>query len=40
VAGTGARIDDPAGVPHHGLIVLDHDDRLAGFTSRSSHSGC
>ena len=30
VAGAGAEVDDPVGVRHHGLVVLDHDDRLAG----------
>jgi hypothetical protein len=28
---TGARtqVDDPVGVGHHGLVMLDHDDRVA-----------
>ncbi len=26
VAGTGAEVDDPVGVRHDGLVVLDHDD--------------
>ncbi len=30
VAGTGAKVDDPVGVRHDGLVVLDDDDRLAG----------
>ena len=30
VAGAGAEVDDPVGVRHHGLVVLDDDDRLAG----------
>ena len=30
VAGARAEVDDPVGVRHHGLVVLDHDDRLAG----------
>jgi hypothetical protein len=29
VAGAGAKVDDPVGVGHHGLVVLDHDDRFA-----------
>jgi hypothetical protein len=29
VAGAGAQVDDPVGVGHHGLVVLDHDHRLA-----------
>ena len=28
--GTGTEIDDPVGVRHHRLVVLDDDDRLAG----------
>jgi len=31
VAGGGAQVDDPVGVGHQGLVVLDDDDRLAGF---------
>ncbi|HTX83460.1 MAG TPA: hypothetical protein VME44_14815, partial [Streptosporangiaceae bacterium] len=30
VAGAGAEVDDPVGVRHHRLVVLDDDDRLAG----------
>ena len=30
VAGAGAEVDDPVGVGHHRLVVLDDDDRLAG----------
>jgi len=30
VAGAGAKVDDPVGVCHDGLVVLDHDHRLAG----------
>ncbi len=30
VAGAGAEVDDPVGVRHDGLVVLDHDHRLAG----------
>ena len=30
VAGARPEVDDPVGVRHHGLVVLDHDDRLAG----------
>ena len=30
MAGAGAEVDDPVGVGHHGLVVLDHDHRLAG----------
>ena len=30
VAGARAEVDDPVGVRHHGLVVLDHDHRLAG----------
>ena len=30
VAGAGAEVDDPVGVRHDGLVVLDDDDRLAG----------
>jgi hypothetical protein len=29
VAGAGAEVDDPVGVGHHRLVVLDDDDRLA-----------
>ena len=29
VAGAGAEVDDPVGVRHDRLVVLDHDDRLA-----------
>jgi hypothetical protein len=29
VAGAGAEVDDPVGVCHDRLVVLDHDDRLA-----------
>ena len=28
--GAGTDVDDPVGVGHHGLVVLDDDDRLAG----------
>ena len=31
VAGAGAEVDDPVGVRHHRLVVLDDDDRLAGL---------
>lgn len=31
MAGIGAEIDDPVGVGHHGLVVRDDDDRLAGL---------
>ena len=27
--GSGAEVDDPVGVGHHGLVVLDHNDRRA-----------
>src|SRR6201996_6364410 len=30
VAGAGAKVDDPVGVRHDRLVVLDDDDRLAG----------
>src|SRR5215208_1319167 len=30
VAGAGAEVDDPVGVRHDRLVVLDEDDRLAG----------
>src|SRR6202043_3006163 len=30
VAGAGAEVDDPVGVPHAPLVVLDDDPRLAG----------
>src|SRR5690606_9173603 len=30
VAGAGTQVDDPVGVSHHGLVVLDDDHRLAG----------
>ena len=30
VARAGAEVDDPVGVRHDRLVVLDHDDRLAG----------
>lgn len=30
MARTGAEVDDPVGVRHDGLVVLDDDDRLAG----------
>ena len=30
MAGAGAEVDDPVGVRHHRLVVLDDDDRLAG----------
>ena len=30
VTGAGAEVDDPVGVGHDGLVVLDDDDRLAG----------
>jgi S-(hydroxymethyl)mycothiol dehydrogenase len=30
VAGARAEVDDPVGVRHHRLVVLDDDDRLAG----------
>ena len=30
VAGAGTEVDDPVGVGHHRLVVLDDDDRLAG----------
>src|SRR5579859_5770300 len=30
VAGTGTKVDDPVGVRHDPLVVLDDDDRLAG----------
>ncbi len=36
VAGARAEVDDPVGVRHHGLVVLDHDHGLAESTSRSS----
>src|SRR5207248_6743341 len=31
VTGAGAQVDDPVGVRHDRLVVLDDDDRLAGF---------
>jgi hypothetical protein len=31
VAGAGAQVDDPVGVRHQGLAVLDNDHRLAGI---------
>src|ERR1700730_18534310 len=31
MAGAGAEIDDPVGVRHDRLVVLDDDDRLAGI---------
>ena len=30
MAGARAEVDDPVGVGHHGLMVLDDDDRAAG----------
>ena len=30
VAGAGAEVDEPVGVRHDRLVVLDHDHRLAG----------
>src|SRR5665648_242834 len=30
VAGSGTEVDDPVGVRHDRLVVLDDDDRLAG----------
>src|SRR5205085_5438795 len=30
VTGAGAEVDDPVGVRHDRLVVLDDDDRLAG----------
>src|SRR3954467_7250968 len=30
LAGAGAEVDDPVGVRHHRLVVLDDDHRLAG----------
>jgi hypothetical protein len=30
VARARPKIDDPVGVRHHRLVMLDHDDRLAG----------
>src|ERR1700710_2912350 len=30
VAGAGAEVDDPVGVRHDRLVMLDDDDRLAG----------
>ena len=32
VTSSRAEVDDPVGVGHHGLVVLDHDDRLTGST--------
>ena len=29
MTGARAEVDDPVGVRHHGLVVLDHDHRLA-----------
>ena len=31
VAGAGAEVDDPVGVRHDRLVVLDHDDRFPGI---------
>src|SRR6195256_6365876 len=31
VAGAGTEVDDPVGVRHDRLVVLDDDDRLAGL---------
>ena len=31
MSGAGAEVDDPVGVGHHRLVMLDHDHRLAGF---------
>ena len=31
VTGAGAEVDDPVGMGHHRLMVLDHYDRLAGI---------
>lgn len=31
VTGTGTDVDDPVGVGHHRLMVLDHDHRLPGL---------
>src|SRR3954454_23882006 len=31
VAGAGAEVDDPVGMRHDGLMMLDDDDRLAGL---------
>ena len=30
MTGAGPQIDDPVRVRHHGLMMLDHDDRFAG----------
>src|SRR5690606_29306826 len=30
VTGARTKVDDPIGVRHYRLVVLDHDDRLAG----------
>jgi hypothetical protein len=30
MAGAGTEVDDPVGMRHDRLVVLDHDDRLAG----------
>jgi hypothetical protein len=30
MAGAGTKIDEPVGVGHHRLVVLDHDHRLVG----------
>ncbi len=41
VAGTGTEVDDPVGVGHDRLVVLDDDHRLPASTSRSSRpSSC
>ncbi len=41
VAGAGTEVDDPVGVGHDGLVVLDDDDRLAGIplTCRAGQAG-
>ena len=31
VTGSRAEVDDPVGVRHHGLVVLDDDDGLTGI---------
>ena len=37
VAGARAEVDDPVGVRHDGLVVLDHDDAVAGFDEAVEH---
>jgi len=37
MAGARAEVDDPVGVRHDGLVVLDHDDAVAGLHEAIQH---